>query len=361
WINSEGYARLWTEIEDKLRVVKNQYDRKVNINQFPDDYYDLIDRIRIDITRRRIEEMDFTSIFTIEQTNPNFPKSIPLNQFLPFAGAFEEIKGTGDNVPMLQQKTGATRAVPVTLYGLGHARSLEDELYNLDIFSLEKVNAAVARAHRALRNDICFGPLIALTTAAGWDASQLVPADTTGATYDQRLYLTIRNAIRTLYGLLDPQTRQEINANAITLLVRNKVIEWDLSRILLGQLQTFGGRGDVENRERLPVNEVWKYKGDIFDVGPRRHEYPGVPEGTAYLFVTGPNGAPTWTLNKRQLTQEIGRGDVLQLARERRAWYCGQAEYREEFLGSSSDDIGAGLGSGFGYVVAIDLPEFDET
>ncbi len=99
---------------------------------------------------------------------------------------------------------------------------------------------------------------------------------------------------------------------------------------------------------------MWLYKGDVIDVGPKRTEYEGVPDGTAYLFVPGPAGAPTWTLNKRQLTQEVGRGDVLTLSREQRAWYFGQAVYREEFLGSSSDT--AGLGDGYGYVVEITLP-----
>lgn len=358
WEKSKAYAKLWNEVAVLQKKVKDRYERKSNINEFPDDYYDLINRVRIDITRRRIEEMDFTSVYTNEITNPNFPKSIPLTEFIPFAGVFEEIKGTGDNVPMLEQKTGALSSVLVKLYGLGHARTLEDELYNLDIFSLQKVNTAVARGHTAIRNNFCFNPLIALSAAAGWDASQLVPADTSGATYDVRLYLTMRNAIRTLYGLLDPQTRQEISASKIVLLVRNQVIQWDLSRVLQGQLQKFGT--PVENRESLPINEVWMYKGDQFDVGPKRTIYPGVADGVAYLFVPGPGGSPNYTLNKRGLTQEVGRGNVLQLARERRAWYFGQTEYREEFLGSSSDVIGAGLGTGFGFVVAIALPTPDD-
>jgi len=357
WEGSEGYSRLWNQIEDAMRRVKNKLDRKVNINQFPDDYYDLIDLMRIDITRRRIQEEDYTPLFTREVTNPNFSKAVSLLEFLPFAGVFEEIKVTGDNVPMLQQKTGAKGSVDIELYGLGHARSLEDELYNLDIYSIEKVNTAVARAHTARRNNICFNPLIALTNSGGWHASQTVPADTTtGATYDVKLYLTIRNAIRTLMGLLDPQTQQEINVPRMVLLVRNNVIQWDLSRVLGGQLQRFGQ--PVENREALAINEVWRYIGDTIDVGPKRWVFPGVPENTAYLFVPGPAGAPNWTLSKRQLTQEVGRGDVLTLARERRAWYFGQGEYREEFLGSSSATLG--LGSGYGYVVTIDLPDFDE-
>ena len=355
WKNSEAYHKLWSQAEDNLRNIKKLIDRKVNLNQFPDDYYDLIQRTVIDLTRKRLEQMDFTSEFTNEITNVNFSKSINLREFIPFAGVFEEHKGSGDNVPMLQQKTGALGSVDVILYALGHARSLEDELYNLDIYSLQKVNEAVSRAHKALRNNLCFNPLIALTAAAGWNVSQVVAADATGATYDVRLYLTIRNALRLLYGLLDPQTDQEIDALRVTLLVRNNVIEWDLQRVINGQLEKFGT--PVENRAKLAIDEIWKYKGDSITVGPKTTTYAGVPEGTAYLFVTGPDGAPTYTLNKRQLTQEVGRGDVLQLARERRAWYSGQAEYREEFLGSSSATLGAA--DGYGFVVTINLPEPD--
>ncbi|GAG85556.1 unnamed protein product, partial [marine sediment metagenome] len=117
WANSEGYNILWGEIEDLLSKTRNQYERKVNLNQFPDDYYDLINRIRIDITRRRIEQVDFTGLMTIELNNPNFSKAVDLLEFIPFAGAFEEIKGTGDNVPMLEQKTGAKGAVHIYIYG----------------------------------------------------------------------------------------------------------------------------------------------------------------------------------------------------------------------------------------------------
>lgn len=354
--NSAAEAEIWNRIDEiRSRMVKLG-KKLTNVNQFPDDYYDLIEAIRIDITRRRIEEMDFTSEFTKEITNPNFSKSINLTEFLEYAGVFEDIAGTGDNVPMLQQKTGEKGSVEVVLKGLGHARSLEDELYNLDIFDMQKVNRAVTRGHTAVRNNICFNPLIALTGAGGWNASQQVAA-AAGATYDIQLYLTIRNALRTLYGLLDPQTNQEIGAPRVTLLVRNNVIEWDLQRVINGQLEKFGT--PVENRSKLAIDEIWTYKGDSITVGEKTTTYNGVPAGTAYLFVTGPDGAPTYTLNKRQLTQEVGRGDVLQLAKERRAWYFGQAEYREEFLGSSGSQ---GLGDGYGFVVEIELPpEPDET
>lgn len=355
WVNSAGYAKLWGAIEDTHRRLRAQIDRKVNISEFPADYYTLIDMIRMEITRRRLEEMDFTGELTQEVTNAAFSRSLRLDEFVPFAGAFAEIKASGDNVPMIQQKTGETGTVTMHIYGLGHERSLEDELYNTQIFTLEKVNAAVARAFTGARNNLCLGGMIALSLT-GWHASQHVAAQSGGAnsTYDQNLYLTLKEALRVLYGLHDPQTEQEIVAPRVVLAVGNNVIEWDIQRIVRGQLNK--PNSEISNLESLPIDQIWKYKGDTLYVGPKRVTYPGVPANTAYLLVPGPAGAPAFTLVKRGLTQEVGRGDVLQLAREKRAWYFVQTNYGQEFLGSSDPTMGPALGGGFGYCVEIELP-----
>ena len=111
------------------------------------------------------------------------------------------------------------------------------------------------------------------------------------------------------------------------------------------------------NLEALPIDDLIVYKGDSYTVGKDVITYPGIAAGKAYLFVPGPSGAPAYTLVKRQLTQEVGRGQLLHLAREQRAWYFVQTEFIEEFLGSSSS---AFSGSGFGYCIEIDLPAFNE-
>jgi hypothetical protein len=354
WENTEGYAKHWGRIEALLKTVKNQIERRVNISEFPADYYTLVDMIRMDITRRRLEALDFTGELTQEITNAAFSRSVRLDEFIPFAGAFAEMKATGDQVPMVQQKTGETGMVSMHIYGLGHERSLEDELYNTSIFSLEKVNAAVARAFTGLRNDLSLGQLVALTLAGGWAPSQQVAAQSGGAnaTYDQNLYLTLKEALRVLYGLRDPQTGQEIVAPRVVLVVGGNVIEWDIQRIMRGQLNK--PNSEISNLESLPIDQIWKYKGDTLYVGPKTVSYPGVPANTAYLLVPGPAGSPAFTLVKRGLTQEVGRGDVLQLARDKRAWYFVQTSYGEEFIGSSSQVLG--LGAGFGYCVEITLP-----
>jgi hypothetical protein len=362
WVGSENYAKHLSMMEEKLKIVQNQIDRRVNLNQFPTDYYDLINMMEIDLTRRRIEAMDYTTEITQEKVNTNYSRAISIKEILPFAGAFEPMKGSGDNMPMIEHKTGAKGTIEMVLYALGDARSFEDELYNLDIYSIEKVLAAVNRAHIGLRNHLCLGPMPLLSAQpapGGWHASQLVAADVTGGTYEERLYLTLRNALRRLLGLLDEQTGQEITASRVVLLVRNQVIQFDLDRILRGQLAGFGAT--VTNRQPLAINEVWLYKGDRIVVGPRTHTYLGVQENHAYMFVPGPANAPYYTAIKRQLTMEVGRGDVLQLAHERRAWYFVQQHYNLEWFGSSHPDAPSPYSDGgYGYVVAIELPTFEE-
>jgi len=359
WINSEGYGNLWDRIETEWKKIRAKGPQ--NVSQFPDDYYTLRDMIRQDLTRRRIEEADFTDMIAQEITNLAFGRSVRLDEFIPFTGAFLEIAGRGESVPMIQQKTGATDTTLMHIYGLGHERSLEDELYNLDIFTLQKVNEAVTRAFTGVRNGLTIGQLVAYNIAGTWAANQRVAAVNTG-NYELDLYNTIHRALRRLYGLLDPQTLQEISASRIALIVGNNVIAWDLNRVLNGQLSiaregTAGaGSASIQSVAALPIDEIWQYKGDTLYLGPDKVVYPGVPDGHAYLVVTAASDNANFVLTKRGLTSEIGRGDVLTFAREKRAWYFVQSEYNKEFFGETG-----GCTAGSGFCVEITLPTYDET
>jgi hypothetical protein len=360
WVDTAEYHQLWNEIEDAMSRLKAQNFGRgaMNVAQFPDDYYTMIDRIRIDITRRRIENMDFTSEIAQEITNTNFGRSIRLDEFLPYAGAFKEIKGTGDTIPLIQQKTGGTDTIVMHIFALGWERTLEDELYNLDIFSLQKVNIAVARAYTALRNSRNgIGTAIALSAAGGWPLNQRVAASIGYATYDLNLYNTLRNAERKLAALLDPQTLQEIDASRMCLLVRENNVLKDLSRVVGGKLENGAvAYASSISLEPLGIDEIWQYKGDSIFVGTEDLEYPGVPAGKAYLFIPARGTtAPNFVLNKRGLTQEVGRGDVMTLSREKRAWYCAQTEYQTEWFGEA-----AGGAAHTGFIVEVELPTFDE-
>ena len=361
WVDTEEYAKLWNEIEDCMNRLKAQNfgrpGQAMNVSQFPDDYYTMIDRIRIDITRRRIENMDFTSEISQEITNTNFGKSIRLDEFLPYTGAFVEQKGRGETIPLVQQKTGDTGTIVMHIFALGWERTLEDELYNLDIFSLQKVNIAVARAYTALRNSRNgIGTAVGYSIAGPWPIAQRVAASVGFATYDLNLYHTLRNAERKLGALLDPQTLQEIDASRMVLIVRENNVLKDLQRVIGGKLAPGMAYATTLSVEPLGIDEIWQYKGDTLYVGAKRIDYPGVPAGKAYLCIPARGTtAPNFVLNKRGLTQEVGRGDVMTLSREKRAWYCAQTEYQTEWFGEA-----AGLAAGTGFIVEITLPTFDE-
>jgi hypothetical protein len=363
WIDTAEYHKLWSEIEDCMNRLKAQnFGHAMNVSQFPDDYYTMIDRIRIDITRRRIENMDFTSEIAQEITNTNFGRSVRLDEFLPYTGAFLEQKGRGEPVPLVQQKTGGTDTVVMKIFAIGWERTLEDELYNLDIFSLQKVNIAVARAYTALRNSRNgIGSAIALSDSGSWPLRQRVHAaeiyDASGnLLYDISFYHTLRNAERKLGALLDPQTMQEIDASKMCLLVRQNNILKDLQRVIGGRLMPALQNASTISAEPLGIDEVWQYKGDTLYIGDEKVDYPGIPAGKAYLFIPAKGtNAPNYVLNKRGLTQEVGRGDVMTLSREKRAWYCAQTEYQTEWFGEA-----AGCADGTGFIVEITLPGFPE-
>lgn len=353
WENSEGYAKLWNDIEVLQKKLKAQYNRRTNIATFPDDYYSLIDKIRIDITRRRMEEEDYTDMISTVIANDNFSKSVALDEFRPYGAIFREVTGAGDSTNLIDAKTGETESVTMSMFSVGWARTLEDELYNLDIHNLEKVNRAVTRGYTAKRNDLLIGQLVAKTSAAGWDSDQQVSADTGGATQEAKLYNTLNDAIDTLTGLKDPQTDQEIPTSQLMLACRPADVR-RINRVLNGQLNV-GGKGTPANFAALTeIVEILPYSGDVIYAGKDKETYAGIDSLKAYLFVPGRAGAPIWTLEKRGLTQEVGRAPILQLATEERVWYFVQAEYLSEFFGSSA--TGTSLGSGYGWVVEITLP-----
>jgi len=360
WVNTQEYFELWNKIENIRKKLSNQYQsgRVFNIAQFPDDYYTLVDMIRMDITRRRFEEMDYTDRVAQEITNPAFSRAIRLDEFLPFSGAFLERDGRGESVPLIQQKTGETGTTSMHLYALGHERSLEDELYNLDIYSLQKVNAAVARAHTGARNALSIGQYVAYTLAGTWTADQQVPP-TVNASYDMALYLTLKNAMRHLFALNDPQTLLPINASRIALIVGNRNDADAVNAVINGQIaysrEGVGAEAVTRVMQPLAIDEIWIYRGDTIFCQGMQVEYPGVPEGYAYLIVTSASDNANYILVKRGLTMEMGRGSVLNLAREQRAWYFAQTKYSKEHFGHTG-----GCSEKTGFCVEIELPVYNE-
>jgi hypothetical protein len=355
WVGTKEYQQHWNEIKVLLKDLKS---KKKNTAQFPEaTYYDLIEKISIDITKRRIQEIDYTTLVSQEQIRFDFSKKVDLQEFLGFVGEFQENNLAGDSVPLIEQKTGAEGEVKMQGYALGNIRSLEDVLYNTAIWSLQKINEAYTRAFIGRRNDLVFGKMIALTDATGWDAGQTVPADTTsGASIEEKVYKTVNAALEALGSLYDFQNQQEIDLSRVVIATGRNVDARKLSRAIRGQINN--SKGINSNREPLEVDQIWMYKGDSFTFGKKKITYKGIAANKAYMFIPGPSGAPHHTLVKRTLTAVTSEGSALNFKQDAESRYFIQTDYTDEFYGSSSDNavITANTDHVYGYIVEMNIP-----
>lgn len=344
WEGSEGHAQIWSRIED----ISKKYRKKAsNAAMLPDDLYTLTDLMRLDLTRRRMQEDDYTSFVMNEQSNPAFTKTVTLDEFLEYGAIFKAITGNNDAVNLLEQKSGATGSVTMDMFAVGDKTSIQNLLYNT-IYDIEKVMRAVTRGYVGLRNNRnVLGLMVAKTTATGWDSAQQQAADTTsGATKEELLYNTLMSAYSKLLGLIDPQTQQTISVPEVYLAIPYSKQIW-FPRAINGQLNV-GGKGKPSNFEALTwITALIPYRGDTIYAGNESVSYAGVATTKAYMFV--PRVA--YTLVKRPLTMEMGTGSVLNLSTEERAWYGIQSEYTTEFFGGS----GGGT-SGEGFCIEVTLP-----
>ena len=348
WEGSEGHVQLWGEIKDLQD--KARKEMAVNANQAPSatTLEALLQKVIIDITRRRQESGDLTSLVATEITDFDFPEVITLRELYDYVGEMQEVSGSNDSVPLIEQALGVTDTVSMKILAIGWKDSLKNLLFN-KLRDIEKANRAAVNAYVDKRNAATIGTIVGAT----YHATQKQAADATvGATYDVLMYNTMRKAIKKLRGLKDPQTKGLIAVPSLTLLC-NSADRWDIERVINGQLGSGNGTITGQNMASLPIDTIIEYDHGILDGktwGKKKLSYPGVTQGKAYLFV--PREA-FWVAVKRPLTMETGRGSVLQLSTEEKAWYGVQGEHYKQFLGSSYPAAGT---TGEGFIVEITLP-----
>ena len=348
WEGSEGHAKLWGEIKDLQAQAKKEM--ATNAAQAPSatTLESLLQKVIIDITRRRQESGDLTSLVATEITDFDFPEVITLRELYDYVGEMQEVSGSNDSVPLIEQALGVTDTVSMKILAIGWKDSLKNLLFN-KLRDIEKANKAAVNAYTDKRNAATIGTIVSAT----YHATQKQAADATvGATFDVLMYNTLRKGIKKVRGLKDPQTKLPIAVPSLTLLC-NSADRWDIERVINGQLGSGNGTITGQNMASLPIDTIIEYDHGILDGktwGKKKLSYPGVTQGKAYLFV--PREA-FWVAVKRPLTMETGRGSVLQLSTEEKAWYGVQGEHFKQFLGSSYPAAGT---TGEGFIVEITLP-----
>jgi hypothetical protein len=340
WEGSKSYVELW-------RNINNLKEKVVNQNSVPSDLAGLIQLLFVDVTRRVMEQVDFTSMLCTETTNFNYPESVLLREIYKYRGVFQPTTLENGSVPLIEQFSGAVDTVVMAAWSIGWKDTLRNLLYN-DLFSMQKVLQAVAEAYVNERNDQTLGQVYGSTFV---NSQQVHAVNTAGVPYDTNLYDTYRHAYKQLIGLLDPQNDKMIAHPTIALLIHPSR-RWESERVIRGYLEQGGANtGAGQMRPALPIDEIWEHAGDSYTWGKKKIDFAGCDPDKAYLFVPR---LYSFVLVKRPLTMEVGRGSVLQLSTEERAWYFVQARYGRDFMGSSWP--GTTLKGGYGAIVEISLP-----
>jgi len=302
----------------------------------------------IDVTRRAMEAPDVTSLIAQEATNFEFPETVNLRDLIPFRGKMGVVSGANDGVNLIEQNTGNVETVTMGIKAVGWKDSIKNLLFN-KFFTMDKVVQAAVDADTDARNAATVGLIVAATYVA---SQQQAAIATAGLTYDEKMYETLLAAWKKLVALKDPKTSRKIAAPRVAILC-NSADSWSIQNVMAGQLNGNGSSARTNNRPGLPIGTLIEYDhgiNDGFTIGKEIVSFPGVTAGKAYIFVPG----VMIVANKRPLTMETGRGSVLELSTEERAWYRIQGEYSKDFLGSSYP--GTALGASFGYIIEVTLP-----
>lgn len=345
---SESEARFLSKIEDRIKIIKKKFsnpaEMKRNISHMPEDAQDFFDLIRVDVTRRTLARADIVPFICRVESNADFTNPLDSQWLLEYAAPFKKFEGKGDKVNLVQIKTGEKESIYFTFWGVGFQQDLYNMLFN-QIFSMGRVDDAVARGYVARKNDTVISQIINFA----YPAEKQVAAASSGSV-EQNYYDTLNNAIEALGLLKDPQTNREIDIlSGLALLCHSTKVR-TINRVINGNIQN----GD-EIRNLTPLTEIAQiipYNGDTITYGEEVIDYPGIAKDKAYLFV--PRSA-FWYLLKRDLTRETGPGDVFSFSSDRDAWYFVDAIWATQFFGG--DTGGTTTTKEQGYIVEIALPD----
>jgi hypothetical protein len=370
WTNTAKYNEHWDHIRVRMNKIKEKYksvgewkqsiQQHQNLEHMPPGTSDLFDALRIDITRRIMEEMDLVDFVATEIINEEFDNPITAQWLYDYVAPWKTIEGTGDKVNLVYTRLGDKVPIYFLIAGIGFHQDLYNILFN-KIFEMQKVNKAVAKFYIMRRNDKVMLPIIDFSYPTG----KIVAAATgSGFSVDQLYYDTLVNAIKTIGLLTDFQTKENVDIYAgLTMLTHStRIFPW--LRAISGQLLN----GDqVKNLTALTsiVNRIIPYNTKRFKYFKEDVIFKGCDTDYSYLYVSPANSQnANWYLTKRGATHETGPGDTFALTSTKESWYTVDGVFNRDFLGgnedSPADEEAAGddttITQEHGYVIKIANP-----
>ena len=354
WKNSKERFELYRNMH--ALSSKMQIDIKQNSAPLPADLMTYLEYAYIDLARLADMKADYTNLIYNVINKPDATDPCKIRSLLPYVGMEKIVSGENDTIPLIEEYNATGDTVDLDIKAFGHKTSLRNMIFNPNE-SLQRVLEAAATILVDSRNNDVIGKFVSVGAASGFKAKQSQAADTTGATFDQKLYLTYKKALKTLAKLVHPLTGQTLGdmgaLNGGARLICNPVDAWDANRVVNGELMLAGGV--AANFSDLPIDRIIPYGGGIMNgmkYGEKTLSLPGITVGKAYMFL--PNALSGFVVDKVGQTMQVSPGSALNLSvdAEERGWYRINGVHHTYMLG----DALTGANNGIGCAVEITLP-----
>lgn len=284
-------------------------------NTLNDNWSDLIDAIRMDLTIKKEAQATIRQFIYSEIQMPNATKDVRPSELYPYGVVFEENNGEGRSVRQGANIGGAVDTIPMKIYAAGFIWTLLAKLFD-GTYDLSRLSDGVALAYAAKRDDLAISPILGGT----YTDSKLTAASTLGTLRQEKLMNTLMDGIDGIANRVDPITGRKIVGEGLVALGTAK----DMRHVA----HVMSGLGNSTPEKYSPLSQITKligYEGETIEMPNETVSYTGCTDGTIHLIK--PNRYFKIPI-KRNLVMEIdSQPNVNTLAQEQKAWYFVEAMY----------------------------------
>jgi hypothetical protein len=289
-------------------------------NTLNDNWSDLFDAIRLDLTIRKAANPTVRQFIYSELQMPNATKDVRPSELFPYGVVFEENNGEGQSVRLGQNLGGQYDTIPMKIYAAGFVWTLLAALFD-GTYDLSRLTEGVALGFSAKKDDLAMAPIFAANYGtvgtAKWTAASSV-----GTLRQEKLMNTLMDTIDGLGERIDPITKRKIVAEGLVCVGTSQ----DIRHIA----HVMSGLGNSTPEKYSPLSQITRliaYDGEVIDMPNETITYGGATNG--FIHLIKPNRYFKIPI-KRNLVMEIDKTpDVKTLAREERAWYFSEAMYND--------------------------------
>jgi hypothetical protein len=347
WMGSAARENVLREMRGFMERVR-QYNVAGGTNGFDERTLDeLVTRMQIDLLRQGDDLVDYTPLLFTERKDENVTEIANLLDYLPWVGKESVIDGSGDNVPLIQHKLPAQYTVNMEIRGFGDTVKFRELVFN-PFYKTENIITSAARILADAKNHDAFGPIVGATYTTPF----LQTKETSGASVDINMYLTIKKAIvkaLSLYCL--PIGKPNGTLKCEVFLLINPLDRLRIEPVVNGNLAQAGGLQQYAGA--LPLDGIIPYAGGLNDgmkYGKETLSFPGVPQNSAFVFVKVDTYSG-YRIVKQDETMEMAPGDIMSLTNEKRVWYRIRGVH-SDFVTPKTEG-----GKNYGAVVKVELPD----